>query len=36
VAGDWVGPVGLLADATIASARSAARRAVRRSITVAP
>ncbi|MGZ4715988.1 MAG: phytoene desaturase family protein [Acidimicrobiales bacterium] len=36
VAGDWVGPVGLLADATVASARDAAMQAVRRSITVAP
>jgi phytoene dehydrogenase-like protein len=39
VAGDWVGPVGMLADAAVASARAAATAAVtagRRSAAVAP
>lgn len=36
VAGDWVGPVGMLADAAVASGRAAARQAVRRSVAVAP
>ena len=36
VAGDWVGPVGMLADAAVASGREAARQAVRRAVAVAP
>ena len=36
VAGDWVGPVGMLADAAVASGYEAARQAVRRAVSVAP
>ena len=36
VAGDWVGGVGMLADAAVASGHEAARQAVRRSVAVAP
>jgi hypothetical protein len=36
VAGDWVGPTGLLADAAVASGRAAAQQAVARAASVAP
>ena len=36
VAGDWVGPVGMLADAAVASAHEAAHQAVDQAVAVAP
>jgi hypothetical protein len=35
VAGDWVGPEGMLSDATLASAEAAARAAVAHAVRVA-